>query len=421
MLRALIVVGVVTAGIERIDFLRGQGAVVLTPFFVLAPVLAVAAFSLYSRKSRSGEGRPMGVPLGLSLLVVAVVFSLVFSESEKSPQRAVLLFALMVGGLALVYLVRETRDYGALQLGAAIALGTYVLFDVIQFRTFTTYGLLGPEFSGYLNMKVGAYGSGFTRLMGGSLDANRAGVAVATYCFILLGDPVSSRVRSPSRSVFIVTVGLVLTLLTFSRSATVAFFLVLIGAIGAIYRQQTQGQRVVTSGLLVVILGYVFTSGAFGTSDIAGVFSSRLDLATDQSTGVHFDLYGRGFELLNSAGVWIHGEGYGSSYLFLQDYFYGNAYGNFHSLYMTALVEGGLLFLAAILMLLLPPLRGPRRWLAAGVIVFGIFYQGLSDPIFWLQIGLLWLLPDSIETDAAMTPERTPRTRERSAARPRLR
>ena len=74
--------------------------------------------------------------------------------------------------------------------------------------------------------------------------------------------------------------------------------------------------------------------------------------------------------------------------------FPGNKYGNFHSLYVTVMVESGIFALMSSLVLLgVPLIRGAQlRPMIAGLSVFNVFYQTLSEPLFWFVLALAWLL-----------------------------
>jgi hypothetical protein len=103
--------------------------------------------------------------------------------------------------------------------------------------------------------------------------------------------------------------------------------------------------------------------------------------------------------VLHDPTSWLTGVGWGASYVLLQGLFPGNVHANFHSAYLTALVELGVVGFVVLCALLLAPVFSPRRWLALGVAVFAVVYQALLDPIFWIQLAMVWTLVDDVETD----------------------
>ena len=391
----LIVGGVAAAGIDRIDLLAGAGPFVLTPFVLLAPILIVAAVNYWAMKGVDGK-RPSSLRLGgwlVYILCAVLLASMFFTETSRSVSRYILLLALVAGGWALISLVRKTGNYAALRAGAWMGLILYVGFDLIQWASFK--GMLGlPEFGGTLNMAVSAYGEGVIRMGGGSVDPNRAAVAIATYTFILIGDPLVSKARGGLSSSFILILGAALALATISRSGLAVFACVMIGAISAIWRNQTAMQKVGTLIASAAVLVWVLQSGLIETLNVVDITSARLSFSSEGSAESHFELYGEAWKLLEAnPASFLTGHGYGSSFLYLQDFFVGNEYANYHSMYLTLLVEAGIVSVALIVALLIPPIFGGRRWLAIGAVLFGVFYQGLSDPIFWIQIAMFWALP----------------------------
>lgn len=384
------------AGVERVDLLGGDGIFVLTPFIALVPVLAVAAALTRSKLPVHPPARARVGFWLLYLLCVLALISVFFSVSTRSVPRVALLILLVVGAWSVIYLVREVpRGADALRNGAIAGLVVYAALDVVQWLFYQRYGLGGPAFSGILNMQVTPHGERVVRLAGGSLDPNRAAVAVATYAYIILGDPFVARARARHLTAGVLALSGALVFLTLSRSGLVAFLLVLPGILAAFWRSQTAKQKVATVGALAVSVVALANTSMVRALTSGSLLSSRLSLEEGGSTDVHIGLYGRAAEVLGGS---FHrlavGTGYGSSYHWVQDYFPGSSYGNFHSLYATLVVEAGVMSLVLVLALLIVPALGPRRWLALSTAAFGVFYQGLADPILWLAVAMLWALPD---------------------------
>jgi O-antigen ligase len=391
----LIVLGVAAAGIDRVDLLAGGGPFVLTPFVLIAPLIIVAAISHWAVKGVDDK-RPEYVRLGgwfVHFLCMVLLASLFFTETSRSVSRYILLLVLVAGGWALITLVRKTGKYGALRRGAWLGLLLYVGFDIIQWATFQ--GVLGlPELGGMLNMNTSAYGAGVIRMGGGSVDPNRAALAIATYTFILIGDPMVSKARGVLSSSFILFLGTALALATISRSGLAVFACVMIGAIAAIWRSQTALQKIGAFLASSAALVWVLQSGLVETLNVVDIAEARLSISSEGSAESHFELFGEAWGLVNANPIsFFIGHGYGSSFLYLQDFFPGQEYANYHSMYLTLLVEAGVVSVLLICALLIPAALGGRRWLAIGTILFGVFYQGLSDPIFWIQIAMFWALP----------------------------
>lgn len=408
----LVVSFVALVGVDRVDFFSGAGAFTLTPAVLMAPLLVTAALFLAVQVpsptpigARMRTGSTLLYALFLGLLLGAFV-----SESDKTPARLVQLALIAAAGWATVSIVRRLDAFRLLKYGALAGLILIVLFDAVQWLTFQTYGLRPPAFSGVLNLMVTPYGEGVVRLAGGSTDANRAALTVALYVHLLVGDPLSGSRRRASVDVLVMALGTALVLATISRSGLVAFAIAMIGAAGHVLRRFTPNQRVVSVVALGVGVATLFASGFIDRLGVADIADSRLDVS-EGSARTHFALLSHGIRDFSDAGAWsfLFGRGYGSSYVYLQDIFPGNDYGNYHSLWITMLVEGGVVVFAAMIVLLTVPILGPRRWVAIGAIFFGVFYQSHTDPTFWLLVAVLWGLP-SKAIDAPQDPVPTARS-----------
>jgi hypothetical protein len=86
------------------------------------------------------------------------------------------------------------------------------------------------------------------------------------------------------------------------------------------------------------------------------------------------------------------GVGFGNSPRVLEQFFDEDA-ANFHSYYITLLVEcGALALILGVLLMALPALRSPTyRPMMAGFAAFNIFYQVNTEALFWFVIALAWM------------------------------
>jgi hypothetical protein len=87
------------------------------------------------------------------------------------------------------------------------------------------------------------------------------------------------------------------------------------------------------------------------------------------------------------------GLGFGNSHLALQDFFPGNKYGNFHSMYVSTFAESGVVALLLLLILLgVPFIMSPTwRGIIAASAAFNLFYQTTTDPLFWFLLAFAWM------------------------------
>lgn len=395
----LIVAFVAVVGTDRIDLFSGTGPFALTPPVLLAPVLlVVAAVSALSGRGNASRWNKTGLIL-IYVLFTGLLVSAFASESDRTIARLAQLSIVASGAWGAVSLSRRLDLYSALKRGAIAGLVLFAFFDIVQWLTFQRYGLNPPSFAGVLSLKVTPYGQGVVRLAGGSSDANRAAITVATYAYILLGDPLSDRRRRVGADALVLLGCTTLVLATISRTGLVTFGVIMIGTLTTLIRRLNGAQRIGAALVAVVTVVAVWASGiasALGASEIA---DSRLNLS-EGSAQSHFSLVARGLQDFSQSGfvAMILGRGYGSSYLYLEDFFPGNPYGNYHSLWITMLVEGGIVAFVVMAVLVIRPVASARGWLAVGVALAGVFYQSHTDATFWLQIAILWALGTATST-----------------------
>ena len=112
------------------------------------------------------------------------------------------------------------------------------------------------------------------------------------------------------------------------------------------------------------------------------------------SADVHISLFKRAYEFSTDSPLnFLVGNGFQASQNLLKDYFPDNKYANFHSLYLTLIVESGFFSLIAILIFLAYPIifKVSLRPILIGVVVFNIFYQSILDPVFWFIYLFGWM------------------------------
>jgi hypothetical protein len=88
------------------------------------------------------------------------------------------------------------------------------------------------------------------------------------------------------------------------------------------------------------------------------------------------------------------GIGFAAAPKVLTDFFGDSKYGNFHSLYVSFLVELGLPTFLLFMMMLGYPIIGRKSATSCivAIAVFNVTYQSSSEPIFWVAFALVWSL-----------------------------
>jgi len=392
----LLALWIALLAVDRIDFLGGEGGFILTPFLVLTPLLLVfEGFRILESRAEirlQREGRAYLILL-LFFLSVVLISTLLAQDTLMSAKRSALLVFLGISTLAVAVTVSGRKgSQPALVAGAKLGLTVALVFGIFEVIAFLS-NLSEPLRLGFLTVDLWphTYYGIVPRISGQVMDANRGGLLIVFYLFILLKWD-----RPGVRRWGWLTLGGVFILLSLSRSA------ILTGVISGWFvwsegREFRVSRRAVLAGLigLVVLSGWLMASSSSRLAVVRGLepLAERLS-PTEASTQEHFLLLGRGVEeATESVKRATIGMGYGNSYMELQDVFPGNKYGNFHSLYVTMLAESGVLALILSLVLIGYPLGPPGDWraLIAGFVAFNIFYQTLAEPLFWFALAMAWL------------------------------
>lgn len=396
-----IAVFVAVVGLDRVDLAAGLFPFAFTPSIVMSPLMIAIAVSqvLFGRAKMPALTSRLPT-VGLTLIVtllVALVLGGVGYGSERTPQRTVQLALLLLGSWAAVSLARRLALHRWLWRGAMAGVGIYVLLNIVQWFTFSAYGTAPIEFLGPLSLHLEPFGEGVVRLSGGSLDPNRAALTVTVYMYLLLADRLVADTRNRIGGwIYVITAAL--CVLTLSRSGILAFAIASVGVLGPIASRVVRGRFMETLFVLLIGLVALVLSPLWPVLESAWTTStSRFESLTDDSASTHFALLERGLEIFYSAGFFgtLFGHGFGSAYVYLQDYFPDNVYANFHSVWVTVLVEGGLVSLLMLAILLVAPVFRSRRWLALSLIWFSVFYQAQTDAVYWLAVAVLWGLADT--------------------------
>ena len=111
--RALLVLWIALLAVDRIDFLGGEGAFILTPFLILTPLLLVfEGFRVLEGRTEFQLQRPGKAYLFLVLFFLSVVLISTFLAQDPlmSAKRSALLSFLGISTLAIAVTVSGRKD-----------------------------------------------------------------------------------------------------------------------------------------------------------------------------------------------------------------------------------------------------------------------------------------------------------------------
>lgn len=394
----LLVLWMALVGAVRLDLAGGALPVVLSPFLVLTPIVigALATRRLMQARPISIEWSALGYLLLVSLFFTAVGASTFVSvDADTTLARGALLIIQFGGATAVALLLHDDAPaIAALRRGAMLGVALFAALDVMAVLAFL--GVLPQELpllGAKLRLDSYGYAGIIPRLSGAAIDPNNAALLLLVYAYL------APRTRA---------LAVVLLLATLSRSGVLAALAV--AAVSA-WQFGVAHRRVSALRVLLVVL---FATVALGTAvrsstllenaaRMAAPFAERFGFGEREgSASDHRDLLVRaadeGSRSLSRAAL---GVGWGAAYVVLQDMFPGNRYGNFHSLYGTAFAEAGSVAFVAILLLLFVPMHRATPWrpAVAGFIVFNLFYQATTEPVFWLLLALAWVVRERAGSD----------------------
>lgn len=393
-----LILWVALIGADRIDLLGGAGPIVLTPYFLLTPLVI---WQEALRRRRAGGSILPCMPVRgstyasclLALLSTAGLSVLVSRDVTTSVGRLTLLIAISCGsGLVLWSVWDDPRWRDRLAQGARWGLVLCAAVSFLEIAQFV--GQVPAEWSvGPVRLRLDpyTYAGILPRISGPTLDPNRAGLVILLHGALALRSLRSRRWAMLSS---------LLLLGTLSRSA-------LLAAIAyRLLRSPNTNSRDLPRRLpprtgipLFVAVSAVALLLSPVSRERLGRFLAPVGQRVSLSEGSaqsHTALIRQGIaEATRNVERTLLGVGYGTSYLLLRDRFGGNRYGNFHSLYVTLWVESGIFGLLFLSILLFRPLTLSGEWrpLLLGAILFNLFYQASTDAAFWAITALAWSAP----------------------------
>jgi len=393
---------VASMGASRVDLLAGNGPLVLTPFLVLAPLILTHDVRAALRRT-GGIPVPVGLAPLLRVLAALLAVLLVSVLGSVDPQVSVRRFALLLAHvsaacvLAVLVHVHPDRERLLARAGG-MGVGLWVAFALLQVGT---WFVAGPdaEWLGVVSLQLSTYAGVVPRLSGPSHDPNLGGVLLVFFSVLLWRYALPGGRALRWRRWLLPLLG-VLLLFTLSRSALLAA--VVVGVAWAVIREGSWSRRrwagwvlgslvaMVVGGLLLTVL---WPTALDAAADALLLVWERFEFL-EGSGGERLSLIGRGLEVATDGPqALLLGTGYGTAHLFLNDIFFENEYGNYHSLVVTLLAEAGVPALLLMLWLFRRALQAPRadRPLVVAILLFSVVQQPHTDPWIWFLLSLAWL------------------------------
>ena len=383
-------------GADRINFLgESFDFFIFTPFILLALVFNALMFLFYLYKLNFKWLESLSTMLIIYILsiIVSIFFSIDFYVSAK---RFVLLL-FMISTMILVLSYYSKKQIIDILIKASIV-GSFLFYIfnlILSINWFTFYEIS----SSIINFDPDEIAYFVPRLGGYSSDVNRGTVILLFFTYILFDFSFKTTFIK-----FIVFFNSLFVLFSFSRTI---YFMILMILIYKIFINTYKGRIRLLKFILGLAFIFVSTLSLLHVYEYVNIelaINERLDvfeISRFSSSGIHLHLIYDGItKAFNDIKILILGSGYGTSFKLIEGYYWsGSKYGNYHSMYITSLVESGLINLISLISLtfiipLYKNIKNQFQPFIFGLFFFNIFYQLNSEPLFWLIIMLFYKIND---------------------------
>ena len=382
-------------GADRINLLSDNfNFFIFTPFIFLSIIfiLFVLLFHLYDLKFSWLFNNKLSFHF-LCIYLLTIIISTIFSmDIYLSLKRIVLIFFI----LFVIILILSLYDISTINnilfkssiLGSLLFLIFNILLSLNWFSAYdftTIYINLIPDEIAYFVPRLGGYSS----------DVNRGTAVLLFFTLILYNFSHLNRYIK-----YLVFLNIFFILVSFSRTIYLMMFIIFIWKFLKSNRSDkiVMGKYVLISFLTLscLLIFLEFRS----LIDIKLLIDERInifDFSRFTSSGIHLKLIIEGFfTAFSSIKILLFGSGFGTSYHLIEGYYWsGTKYGNYHSMYITSLVECGIfnsifLFIYSFLYPLYISNKNIFLDLVIGLFFFNFFYQLNVEPMFWAVILLFY-------------------------------
>lgn len=371
-------------GAERVNLMPSLGYI-LQPYYVLIlPVIVLTIFRL---------PRPF-------IIYLAALAILLASSAICNPQitllhwkRVLLFYFIHVGALCLATFFKSQNKHEELLIKSLMAyIVLNIVFSIAEAVSFIENIYQYEEFKNINVVNLNAFTISFEtfRPTGISLDPNRG---TFNYLFAIMAIVALSKISY--RHIILYA----FSILSLSKTAVIATILPFLYEIKSDWRR-----LLFFFASLAIIFGIIFhknylpiSSEPVANSRISStLIDERLSVEPGSSGHLHMQLIGYGWERFVGSNLIqkIVGSGFSYASFDLKDLFYSK-YANYHSQFITILVEQGILGLVLYMLAIFwlwCGISDRERWLLIlPFLSFQIFYQNMGEPIVIFILGYFYI------------------------------
>ena len=398
----LLVSYLVLAGVDRINF--GGNSIEsfkLLPHIPLS-ILIISFVALFkiSDINFNWISNKKSVSVYFSLFMIFVIISILFSiDILYSFKRFVLLSLIVVTVITILsaFTKEEIRKnlYHACIFGSLL----FYIFNILLFFNWLGYFDIN---SNIINLEPDFIAYFIPRLGGFTLDVNRGIAILVIYTFFLF----SYSDKKSFTTQFIIIINILFIFASLSRTAIV-FFIIVIFLYAFLYATKKEKLAVfifipISFILLFNIVNFYSENDII---DVQSALKERLtldDFGHNTSTGIHLKLIDEGLRIaFSDLKIFLIGCGHGASYKLIKGFHMsGKKIANFHSQYLSILVENGFFASLSFLMLtfIMPLLYYRNKLLPViiGLFCFNFLYQLTNEPLYWFTVLYYYKFSDHV-------------------------
>ena len=327
--------------------------------------------------------------------ITFIFLSVLFSQDIFISMKRLSLFAIIISSSLLIISYFDKDQLKTILVKASfVGSGIFLLFNIVIIFGWLKFYTLESNF---INIEPNMIAYFIPRLSGYSLDVNRGGVVLLFFTYYLYNNCKKTNLLK-----FTLLVNILSIILTLSRTVYLLSFTLIVIYLLTIV-DKTKRKYFIKYIFISIIsaLSILIYLNQIKIIELEYLIKERstidFDLNRFSSSGIHLRLIIDGIKTaFNELKILLLGNGYGTSFLLIHGYYWsGSKYANYHSQYITTLVESGIFSLISILMVtfIIPVINKMYNYLfpfIIGLFLYNIFYQVILEPIYWFIILLFY-------------------------------
>ncbi|MAV93730.1 MAG: hypothetical protein CMG01_06210 [Candidatus Marinimicrobia bacterium] len=328
------------------------------------------------------------------IYIVTCIISIFFSiDIYISIKRFILLIYLLLSSIIIQSYFKNNQELLKVLIKSSL-LGSFIFF-IFNFLLLLNWFSDFDFSNSYINLEPDKLAYFLPRLGGYSMDSNRGGIILFFFTFVLFFFGNKNKLNSS-----IIILNILFLFLSFSRTI---YLLLIMVFLFQLLISEKEIKKNMLKKIFYSLIFFLLIIGFLTFNQHINLylaFQERIDIfeiSRFSSAGIHLKLILEGFaKAFNDFKILFFGSGFGTSFLLIKGYYWsGIKYGNYHSLYITTLVECGIfntisMFIISFLLPFIIDYKNHIFTLLFGLLFFNIFYQLIMEPVFWFSILLFY-------------------------------